>query len=245
MNLIFSPSNLKTFVQCPAKFKAMNIDKTVPYVQSKQAKRGEQLHALMETASNYGWKEVQWTDTKSKAYAEGFIKNVWALKKNGWEIHTETDVATDGYGNSIDYWAKAPQNFLRCRIDLYAQHPEKDYVIVLDWKSGRAYDADKLQLQANAVCLRDKTHVNKYLIGFAYLDSGAVKYEKIDVDGVDLREKDPLKFASSPCLELLNAIDGATRAIATNKFIPNKNRFCSYCPLYEGGMCVHSDHTYK
>ena len=231
MSLIFSPSNLKTFVQCPYKFKAMNIDKSVPYVQNEAAKRGEQLHSLMETAVNYGWKEVQWTDTKSEKYAHGFIDTVWALKNKGWDVKTEVSVATDGYGNSVDYWAKAPQNFLRCRIDLYATNPAMDYVLVLDWKSGQVYDADKLQLQANAICLRDKLHVNKYLVGFAYLDSGKVKYENVDVTGVDLKEKDPLKFASSSCLELMNAVDGATRAISMNKFIPCKNRFCKWCAV--------------
>lgn len=240
MNFIYSPSNLKTFVQCPAKFYAMNVAKTVPYTQSEQAKRGEQLHSLMETAVNYGWKEVQWTDAKSEKYAHGFIDTVWALKNKGWDVKTEVSVATDGYGNSIDYWAKAPQNFLRCRIDMYATHPEMDYAVVLDWKSGKAYDADKLQLQANAVCLRDKLHIDKYLVGFCYLDSGHVKYENINVNGVDLMEKDPLIFASSSCLELMNALDNAQRAFALNRFIPNKNRFCSYCPLYQNGTCIHS-----
>lgn len=240
MNFIFSPSNLKTYVQCPFKFKAMSIDKSVPYTQSEQAKRGEQLHALMETAVKHGWDAVQWTDTKSEQYAHGFIQTVWNLKKSGWQVFTEAGVATDGYGNALDYWAKAPQNFLRCRIDLYAINQDTDYAIVLDWKSGKAYEADKLQLQANAVCLRDKTHINKYLVGFCYLDSGSVKYEKIDVEGVDLHESDPLKFASSPCIELLNAVDGATRSIATNTFLPSKNRFCSYCPLYQNGTCIHS-----
>ena len=60
--------------------------------------------------------------------------------------------------------------------------------------------------------------------------------ETINVEGVDLRETDPLKFASSPCLELLNAVDSASRAIAMNKFIPTKNQFCKWCPVKD---CPH------
>lgn len=245
MNFIFSPSNLKTFVQCPAKFKAMNIDKTVPYVQSEQAKRGEQLHALMETAINHGWEAVQWTDAKSQPHAHKFTGIIRGLMDNGYEVHTEVGVATDGYGHGLDYWAKAPQNFLRCRIDVLLLNKEKGNAIIFDHKTGKKYGADALQLQANAVCVRDTYGISKFITIFDYLDSGDMVKETIDVSGVDLRETDPLKFASSPCLELLNAVSDAQRALSMNKFIPTKNRFCSYCPLYEGGMCIHSDHTYK
>lgn len=239
MSIIFSPSNLKTFVQCPYKFKAMNIDKSVPYVQNEAAKRGERLHALMETAVKHGWDEVahDWNDTKSYDHAYKFIRDVWALKNSGWHVETEASVATDGYGNSVDYFSKAPKNFLRCRIDLYAQHPDKDYIIILDWKSGKVYDADKLQLQANAVCMKTMTNTDKYLIGFAYLDNGGVKYEKIDVNGVDLHEKDPLAYAASPCLELLNALDNANHALQTGKYLQTKNMFCKWCPVKD---CPHS-----
>ena len=64
---VFSPSNLKTFVQCPYKFKAMNIDKSVPYVQNEAAKRGEHLHELMEQAVKTGWNSIVWDDDKSRA----------------------------------------------------------------------------------------------------------------------------------------------------------------------------------
>lgn len=233
MDFVFSPSNLKTFVQCPYKFKAMNVDKTVPYVQNEAAKRGERLHSLMETAVNLGWDAVakDYNDEKSHDNAYKFIQTVWGLKKQGWIVKTETEFATDGYGNPVGYWDKAPQNFLRCRIDLWAVHPDKATTIILDWKTGKAYDADRLQLQANAVCMKAQFKTDKYMVAFCYLDSGAVKSEEIDVHGINLFESDPLKFASSPCIELMNAVDDARRAFAENKFIKTKNRFCKWCAV--------------
>lgn len=232
-NFIFSPSNLKTFVQCPYKFKIMNVDKSVPYVQSEAAKRGEKLHALMEKAVNQGWDAVskEYTDEKSYAYAQGFISMVWNLKNSGWIVRTETEFATDGRGNPVDYWDKTDKNFLRCRIDLWAVHPEKATTLIFDWKTGKVYDCDRLQLQANAVCMKAKHKTDKYLIAFCYLDSGAVKQEEIDIGDVDLFESDPLKFACSPCLELLSAVDDARRAFDENKFIKTKNMFCKWCAV--------------
>ena len=109
--------------------------------------------------------------------------------------------------------------------------------IILDWKSGQVYEADKLQLQANALCMQAQFKASKYMIGFAYLDNGKVKYENIDVKGVDLTSTDPLTFATSPCLELVLALDNANHALQSGKFLQNKNRFCRWCPVTE---CAHS-----
>ncbi len=231
MNLIYSPSSLKTFVQCPYKFKAMQIDKSVKWEQNESAKRGEQLHALMETACINGWDSVQWTDAKSEVYAHRFVNTVTAMKQQGWEIHTEAGVATDGYGNALDYWAKAPQNYIRCRIDLYATHPDFNTVMIYDWKSGSVYAADDLQLQVNAACLQPLLHKDHYIAAFCYLDSGTVKTQELNIQGLDVRASDPLEFATSPCLEMMNALDGAQHAIATGKFLKTKNRFCKWCQV--------------
>lgn len=233
---IFSPSNLKTFVQCPYKFKAMNIDKSVPYVQNEAAKRGEHLHELMEQAVKTGWNSIVWDDEKSRANAKAFIDSVWALKNNGWVVETEASIAMTRDGKPVDYFDKK-DNYLRCRIDLWAVHPQKDLTIILDWKSGQVYEADKLQLQANALCMQAQFKASKYMIGFAYLDNGKVKYENIDVKGVDLTSTDPLTFATSPCLELMLALDNANHALQSGKFLQNKNRFCRWCPVTE---CAHS-----
>lgn len=231
--MIFSPSALKTFVQCPYKFKAQYIDKSIKWEQSESAKRGEQLHALMETACNHGWDSVKWTDSVSEQYAKQFVGSVWKMKDAGWTVQTEVSLATDGYGNALDFWDKEPQNFLRCRVDLMATHPEKDLVIIYDWKSGKAYDLDRLQLQVNAMCAVPVTNKTKYSVAFCYLDNGAVKSESIDVTNVTARESNPTVLANSPCVDAQNAINGALKAIEFSNYPQTKNRFCAWCQVKE------------
>lgn len=233
--LVYSPSMLKTFTSCPYKFKAQSIDKSIKWEQSEAAKRGEQLHALMETAinNNMKWEDMNWTDEKSAVHAKKFLDIVDYLRKNGWNFMTEYGVGTDGYGNALDFWDKPPQNFIRCRIDFVAVHPKTDFAIVLDWKTGKKYECDKLQLQVNAVCLQAHTGCNKYQMGFAYLDSGDFVKQNIDVTGIDVRNYDPTVLANSKCLEMLIALRDIQSAVATDNFPKTKNRFCRWCQCTE------------
>lgn len=230
-SLVYSPSMLKTFMSCPFKFKAQSIDKSVKWEQSEAAKRGEQLHALMETAINNGlsFEQLQWTDAKSAPHAKKFLAIVDYLRKNGWSFKTEYGVGTDGYGHSLDFWDKAPQNFIRCRIDFVAVHPKADFSIVMDWKTGKKYEADALQLQVNAICLQAHTGCNKYQMGFAYLDSGDFVKQNIDVAGIDVRNYDPEVLSQSSCLEMLVALRDIQKAVAMNNFPMKQNRFCHWC----------------
>ena len=231
VSLVYSPSMLKTFMSCPFKFKAQSIDKSIKWEQSEAAKRGEQLHALMETAinNNMQWEDVKWTDEKSATHAKKFLDLVAYLRKNGWQCQTEVGVGTDGYGNTLDFWAKAPQNFLRCRIDFAAVHPKADFAIVIDWKTGKKYEADTLQLQVNAICMQASTRCNKYQMGFAYLDSGDFVKQNVDVTGVDVRNYNPETLAQSSCLEMLVALRDIQKAVAMDSFPQKQNRFCHWC----------------
>jgi hypothetical protein len=226
--MILSPSALKTFVQCPYKFKQTYITKELKYTQSDAAKRGEQLHSLMETACLYGWDNVKWTDKKSEVYAKNFVDTVWTMKRQGWNIKTEYGIGTDGY-KAVDFWDKSETNKIRCRVDLFAFKPECNLGVVLDWKTGKKYESDKLQLQVNAVCLKAATGITNFNIGFMYLDSGDYTYEQIDVSEFNINDTDPLSFATSPCLEFLEAYTDTLHAIEINKFIQTPNRFCKWC----------------
>lgn len=229
--LVYSPSMLKTYMTCPHKFQAQSILKTIKWEQSDAAKRGEQLHALMETAinNNLKWEDVKWTDEKSAVHAKKFLDIVAYLRKNGWQCQTEVGLGTDGYGNALDFWDMPPQNFMRCRIDFLATNPKADFAIVFDWKTGKKYECDKLQLQVNAVCLQPVAKTNKFQMGFAYLDSGDFVKQNIDITNVDVRNYDANVLAQSQCVEMLVALRDIQKAVAMDIFPMTKNRFCRWC----------------
>lgn len=226
--MIFSPSSLKTFVQCPYKFKQTYVTKELKYQQSDAAKRGELLHKKMEDACTYGWDYVKWTDKVSEAHAHKFVDTVWTMKAQGWNIKTEYGLGTDGV-KAVDFWDKSDSNKIRCRVDLFAFKPNTNLGIVLDWKTGKKYESDKLQLQVNAICLKAATGITNFNVGFMYLDSGDYTYEQIDVSQFRIDEPDPLSWANSPCLEFLSAYEDANKALERNIFIQTPNRFCHWC----------------
>lgn len=235
--VIFTPSNLKSFMQCPAKFKAMYVDKTVQYQQSESAARGERLHELMERAIQSGWSAVDWVDDLSRPHAQAVASTMQHLRVCGWHIRTEMSVAISADGKALDFWDKSPDNFMRCRIDVMAIHPDSDTVLIFDHKTGKKYELDKLQLQFNAVCLVPVTHRTKYLVTFDYLDNGDVVTEELDVRKVNLHESDPVAFMLSPCAELLQAIDGAEAAFKRDDWPQHPNRFCKWCGVM---TCPHA-----
>ena len=236
-DIVFTPSNLKTFVQCPFKFKMVNLTKEVAYVQGEVAKRGEHLHSMMETILLHGWDSVTWDDDKSRAHAYKFYRIISGLVDRGWELHVEDSVATDGHGHKLEFWDKPPHNLMRCRIDVWLEHKDSDTVIVFDHKSGKKYDIDQLQLQFNAVCLQPVTGRNKYVLNFDYLDNGSLSTEKIDITGVDINKVDAMSVAHGPCSELIVALRGAQISLDLNSFPATKHRFCQWCDVRKEGKC--------
>lgn len=236
-----SPSALKTFVQCPYKFYATYVARTVEYRQGEAAARGERLHDLMEHAINERWDgaafAARWDDARSRPHAEAFARMFHSLMGAGWEARTEYAIATDGRGKAVDFWDKGPDNLLRCRIDVMLAHPQSDTVLVFDHKTGRRYESDRIQLQVNAVCLVPFTGRTRYTVSFDYLDSGELVTEDIDVAGVDLSARDPVAIAQSPCPELAQALAALGEARAAGAWERRRNRFCRWCGATD---CAHA-----
>lgn len=231
MNIVLSPSNLKTYRDCPRKFQARYVTKELKFTQSPAAARGEQLHALMEAAVRTGWDSIQWPERGNREYARSFIQTIWNLKAAGWIVKAELEAATDGLGNVTGWWDKPPQNFMRSKIDVCATHPDKDHAIIIDWKTGRVYDSDLIQLAVNALCLYPITGKTKYQAMFAYLDSGTVKDASLEIDILhpatyELKENSPLR-------DVMLAIRGVKKAYDENQWPATKNRFCNWCEVQE------------
>lgn len=228
-----SPSALKAFSQCPYKFYATYIGKTVEYHQGEAAARGERLHDLMEHAINERWDAArfaaQWDDAKSRPHAERFAGMFHSLMDSGWAVRTEYAIATDGHGGRVDFWDKTDANFMRCRIDVMMTHPDSDVVLIFDHKTGRRYESDRIQLQVNAACLVPYTGKTRYTVSFDYLDSGDLVTEDIDVSGLDLSESDPLRYAQSPCPELAHTLAELGDARKSGAWAKRRNRFCRWC----------------
>ena len=168
--MALSPSSIKIYQKCPKQFEAKYIKKSLPYKQSAAAARGEKLHELMELAINYGWDNIDWPDVNNYHHAKGFVQSVKALEDSGWTIYTEAETAISKNGLTYEWNDKTA--YIKSRIDCYAVNPDFDYALIFDWKTGKHYEEDKVQLIINAMCLKSYTHKSIYHCAFCYLDDG-------------------------------------------------------------------------
>lgn len=166
-----SPTAIKTYQKCPWQFHLKYNEKALPYVQSPAAARGDVIHLAMETAIKHN-EPPSWEEPEATAVMRKFYNTVRALEGNGWQVKTEHSVAMDAKGQLVDYKDKAA--LLRCRIDLLATHPDKKFIIVMDWKTGKVYPADNVQLVVNAMCLQAMTGQRDFKLFFAYIDQDKV-----------------------------------------------------------------------
>lgn len=230
MGIVLSASNMKLFRQCPRKFQAKYITKEIPYTQSPQAARGEMIHALMERAVLEGWDSVEWPaeEATCRETAKGFVEAVHKFKANGWTVRTEYEAATDGMGNTVDWFDKYPRNWMRSRLDVYLSNSAADYGMIIDWKTGKPWD-DDLQLKVNALCMEPITGLKKYKVLFAYIDQNLCKSWDVEVDVEQPRAVQCKDTANMyEVVALAQDIEGA---IAGNRFPATENRFCAWCEL--------------
>lgn len=221
----YSPSMLKTFVKCPAQFKARYIDRTTKFVQSEAAARGERLHALMEQFIRTG-QMPEWTDDRSRYFARGFQESILNSLPFGWKYLPEVEYGMNTDGKGAEY---RECNSMRCRIDAIGLNDGKPFGLIFDWKTGRKYEADKLQLQLNAVVSAVNVGVSRFVVAFCYLDSGEVWSQDLTVTS-DWVTRPEFK-------ELSDAVTGLNAARISEAFPRQKNRFCRWCPVE---TCPHA-----
>lgn len=231
-----SPSNLKMFRSCPRLYQARYLTKEVEPKTSAAMTRGTKLHELMEQAVLHGWDSINWPEEKNKEYAKGFVATVHKLRDAGWSYQTELGVATDGLGGETGWSDPAPDNFLRSRIDLYATHPDKDYAIIIDWKSGKPWD-DALQLHINAFCLQPRLQINKYYVIFAYIDLGLTRDYWVNLD---TDKPATVKPEQTSLRETIQVIRDLQAAYEKDKWPPRSGTECKWCQLES---CIYKQYA--
>lgn len=237
--ICMSPTSLKTFQQCAQKYYRQYITKEIKWKQSDAAARGDVIHKLMENAIIFGWENVSWHQTEEppSVYntAYSFYEAIKKLKDNGWNVQTELETATDGFGNVTGWMDK--DSWLRSKIDVCATHPDKDTSIIVDFKSGRVYEEDRVQLDINAMTLKPITGLSKYKVMFAYIDQNIIKHFDVTVDIDKPREFDLLRNAGTGLMDTMILINKLQEYTDRNFWPEQKNKFCNWCQLKKDGKC--------
>ena len=215
-----TPSKIKTFLKCPLLYNTK-----VPYKQHPNAVRGDKVHLAME--SIVLGQDTPYPDVPVPVDAmEREGSTVHRLIDHGWVPQVELELATDGYGNNVPY--NDPNAWLRGRIDLMLTHPHRDYGIIIDWKTGKIYDEDLIQLECNAIFAAPYTGLQTFYTMFVYLDLNKVKWMKVFVDAPRPRELTRVQAALSHTPKTLVAMHDIATVRETGNWIATPNNFCRW-----------------
>lgn len=217
--LAWSWSRLSTFEQCPRKFYLQNISKELKYVQSPQAKRGDDLHKLLKNCAD-SIKQHGHCNHLTAHLLYQDIENVIPLLKQlisgAEDVAIELTHAIDAEFNVLDdYFSK--KTWLRYGIDFARKDGSK--AAVLDWKTGKNYGyTDQLKLFAAVIMEIIWPDVDEVKACYIYIDQGESSCRTFKREDLDDMWDDLIDRAA--------AIDKAHEA---NHWPCQENNFCKWC----------------
>lgn len=224
--IVFSPSNLATYRDCPLKFHLQRTH-VIKWQETGAKSRGIVLHECMEKAVKEGVATVSgWPDGVNVAFTQDLIRMLDKMKSYGAQVMPECELVVDRNMKSCDWWSD--EAFLRARADVAVI--TDDVAVVIDYKTGKMYSKQDFQLRVEALLLHVlyKVPVVKWVL--AYCDYGSTRSGKVDftigLDGV------------SDIIDLMKKAQNA----AKNSYFPAKrNIFCKWCSVYHTEHCTASE----
>ena len=201
--MAFSFSRMSTWLQCPAKYKAKYIDKTVPTETSAALEYGKTIHEGLERAIKHRTAAPQgiWTPP-------GLMQRLQMTY--GTVTKVEEQMAIDEGGREVDWYA--PNAVLRGAMDVWLHQGNES--LVLDWKTGKVRPND-LQPDVYATLVRSRYPKARVTFSFVYL-----QHKKVV-------EKRPDKYACDRVLRIIEQIEADTT------HTPRPSALCRWCSVRE------------
>lgn len=211
---VFSPTQVSTFETCPRQFQAKYITREVKFVQNPHAKFGDMVHKQIEDFLN---------DGKTMEPMLAGLADVLA-KHTGKLVCAEIALGRSGDGKSTSQYAKTA--WINSKIDAVYTNADKTVILGVDWKSGKAREAD-IQMDMNAAVLsaKYKETADKIIMVFVHLFH----------DKVYVREYNAAQLAIP---HTFGKILNLEQAIRNNDFPPKPSGLCGkWCDVL---ACAHN-----
>jgi len=212
MSYPYSYSSIKTYEECPAKYKFSRILR-LPQPSGPAAERGTLIHAEIEEALKGG---LMLLSDEIKHLADSI--ETW--RNNG--AQSEMQFAVDKHWNPVMY--KHDNAIFRGVIDLYIEH--EDQAVVIDFKTGKDRDYQDQVRVYSAVILATRPHINNV---------------RNIIEFVDLKTRREYPSVKRENLnELKSLLIGRILAAELDTIhAPNPNQFCRWCHYRKdnGGPC--------
>lgn len=207
-------TNIKLFEQCPQRFYQEKVLKRFPYVQSPQAKRGDDIHKELEnyvlqgTPLNVAKPFEQWAEQFAKQPGEKYAEFKMAMNWAGEKV---------GYMRGRDIW-------IRGQFDLLVDRG--DDAVMIDYKTGKSKYADIGQLELmSLLTFKHFPKIQKIKGVLVFLDETKIIPADYTRDKVPEYQEKWLK-RSIPIVT----------ALTERKFVTKPQFLCAYCPIID---CPH------
>ena len=208
----YSYSAIKTYEECPSKYKFSRILR-LPQPTGPAAERGTLIHAEIENLIKGGLALVS-------AELEHLTISIQSWRD--LNAQSELEFAFDKHWNAVDY--KSDSAIFRGIIDLYMEH--EDHAVVIDFKTGKERDYQDQVRVYSAAILATKPHINSVRNIIEFIDlKKAKEYTAIRRENLN---------------ELKSLLIGRLMAVELDTiYAPNPNQFCKWCHYRKdnGGPC--------
>lgn len=218
--VVFSPSNMKTYLDCPRRFQAQSITKEIKWQASKQKSRGTLVHNALEKALTAGWEKViTWPEGMDMSFVQQKILTARQLIALGSELFVEHELTVNSKLQPTDWWGA--DAMLRAKADALILPPGDAPAMLIDFKTGKKWDEDDFQLRVECLLVHLIYHKPVVQYSYWYVDTADTSSGTIDFDN-----------GYEPVRDIMDTMRDMKQDIMSNNFPPKKNRFCKWCDFH-------------
>lgn len=215
--MIYSPSNLSSYRDCPRRFQGQSITKEIKWKASAQKTRGTEVHEAIE----------EYVRTRDMQHIpqdvnRDFVRSRVEQIQDDATILVEHEMGVDKKLQPAGWW----DAYLRAKADLIVIPKEGDVIHLYDIKTGKKWDNDAFQLRVEAILALCNFKRPRVHYAFWYVDDGSIADGMVDFTKGLWAVQDIITLLKNADMSLLN-----------NYFPPKKNRFCRWCDFFETEKC--------
>ena len=227
MAYVMSPTGIDQYRTCPRKFYEQYITKFIKWQATPAVSRGNAIHEALAKSIIKGFKSIDyWPDGVELDFMEQKVNQLRGLVDAGVAVHTEHELVVDKklQPTKTGWWDA--DAWLRAKADVVVLPPKRNTAMVFDWKTGKNWSGDRLQLRLEALLIN---LIYKYPVieyAYWYVDSGETVSGTCDFSH-NLDDVDDI-------IQIIKELQGS---LADNVFPRKQNKFCNWCILKDTEKC--------
>lgn len=211
--------------KCPRRFAHKHIWRDVETVETDAMRRGQVADKKLEDAIRHG---APLTNDLSNVAKKVAVLRAMYLKPLEYKVYPQRQLAFDKDLRPTTYFGKGDkQPLLRVVLDVSMHHVTSRTGQVIDWKTGKPWFTDELQLRLFAMAMFLVDPVDRLRVEFAYTQNYPTESAVYDRSVVDSTKTELLDYSAK--VEHCAALEATAGKEAAWPTVPAKTA-CKWCP---------------